>query len=225
MNGKTIQAAFAAVAVIGCSFCAGRIYQMNLTWNRSMDAAETQKPLANVFSDVLIAARNSELPAEDLRAIAQNIRSTSDAADRQHWSTFYMARKIRNDNDNVLPMSFEDRLKRDELASVVRNSMAGRNDQKSASDGLSQVAAALEEAARDPSPDYVVKINGTPKYDRRVSDMEVGETGWTVPWALHPVEKKLQPSHTIHMSPHGTAQMRVVKTADGYEVFVPDDYR
>lgn len=54
--------------------------------------------------------------------------------------------------------------------------------------------------------------------------MQIGASGWTVPWAMWCDRKRrlwLHPSYTIYREPGGTVQMLVVRTPDGYEVEVP----
>lgn len=60
---------------------------------------------------------------------------------------------------------------------------------------------------------------------REIQDMEVGETGYAVHWALQMDEDGrawLWDSHNIHKEPCGTASMRVSRTNQGYHVKITD---
>jgi len=65
-------------------------------------------------------------------------------------------------------------------------------------------------------------------FERTIADLRVGESGWTVPWAMdHDEERRcwLNPRHTISQEPGGTVQMQVARREDGYHVWLAPDYR
>ncbi|WP_280319958.1 hypothetical protein [Nocardia wallacei] len=61
-----------------------------------------------------------------------------------------------------------------------------------------------------------------------IGDMEVGDAGWAVPWALFVDGEDrlwLKPVHTLEPEPWGTATMRVECQEDGLHVSVADGER
>ena len=61
-------------------------------------------------------------------------------------------------------------------------------------------------------------------YRKRISDMKVGENGYTVPWAYDPGTKELNDVFSIHKYKGGTVEMKVEKTKSGFIVDVQGDY-
>jgi hypothetical protein len=61
---------------------------------------------------------------------------------------------------------------------------------------------------------------------RSIADMRVDETAYTVPWAMLRTKSDglcLRPSFPVQDAPRGTAQMRVMRTVDGFHVWWNDD--
>lgn len=66
--------------------------------------------------------------------------------------------------------------------------------------------------------------------EKEIADMQVGDTGWAVPWAMCVDEDRqcwLNGKYTIHEAPGGTVMMYIAHTALGYEVDLGkcNDYR
>ena len=58
-------------------------------------------------------------------------------------------------------------------------------------------------------------------------DMQIGDTGYTVPWAMSVDRDRkcwLRASYTIDTQPGGTVQMRVTRREDGYHVWLVDGH-
>lgn len=54
-----------------------------------------------------------------------------------------------------------------------------------------------------------------------IGGMRIGQTGWTVPWAMWADKSRscwLHPEYPIREAPFGTANMPVKRDADGYHV-------
>lgn len=63
--------------------------------------------------------------------------------------------------------------------------------------------------------------------ETHLRDMQVGDTGFTVPWAMSVDRDRkcwLRASYPIDPQPGGTVQMRVTRTQDGYHAWLVDDY-
>lgn len=59
------------------------------------------------------------------------------------------------------------------------------------------------------------------RYEPTIAEMSIGESGYTVPWAMWPdMDGRLwiAGAYTLHDNPHGTAAMKVTRHKDGYEV-------
>jgi hypothetical protein len=57
--------------------------------------------------------------------------------------------------------------------------------------------------------------------DHSIASMDIGESGWTVPWAMHHDAHRdlwLNGSYTIHDRPGGTAQMLIRRDDRGWHV-------
>ena len=69
-------------------------------------------------------------------------------------------------------------------------------------------------------------IIGKPKFLRRIKDMEVGERGFIVPWALQfdcDGFAYLELAHSISCTPRGTISLeikRIGKEKNGYDIFL-----
>jgi hypothetical protein len=58
-------------------------------------------------------------------------------------------------------------------------------------------------------------------YERQIIGMEVGDEGYTVPWAMWADSEGklwLNLEYSVHKAPHGTVQMLVRKLRFGFEV-------
>lgn len=66
-------------------------------------------------------------------------------------------------------------------------------------------------------------------FESELKDMKIGESGWTVSWALEADEKNrpyLRLFHTYMNSPHGTAQMLVQRLDKNYwQVQLPSGHK
>lgn len=57
--------------------------------------------------------------------------------------------------------------------------------------------------------------------DHSIASMEVGDAGWTVPWAMFTDEERrlwLNGKYTLHHRPGGTVQMKVRRDRTGWHV-------
>lgn len=62
---------------------------------------------------------------------------------------------------------------------------------------------------------------GMADVDHSIASMDVGDSGWTVPWAMyHDRERKLwlNGAYTIHRQPGGTVQMHISRDDSGWHV-------
>lgn len=63
--------------------------------------------------------------------------------------------------------------------------------------------------------------DGLASADHSIASMDVGASGWTVPWAMYHDKSRclwLNGSYTIHAHPGGTVQMWVRRDDDGWHV-------
>lgn len=63
--------------------------------------------------------------------------------------------------------------------------------------------------------------HGKASTDRSIATMDVGEKGWTVPWAMYHDKKRqlwLNGSYTVHTRPWGTVKMLVRRDDAGWHV-------
>ena len=67
-------------------------------------------------------------------------------------------------------------------------------------------------------------IHGEIEYDSRLSDMEIGQSGYVTPWSFIPAQRILK-NTTYYEQPHGTVSMKVKRTETGFEVWIPAGYR
>lgn len=72
-----------------------------------------------------------------------------------------------------------------------------------------------------------VKVINTPYVvvSKKLSQMNYGEKGYTVPWAYDPRTNELDLDFPVVEEKHGTCEMEVEKTESGYyEVYPPLTY-
>ena len=65
-----------------------------------------------------------------------------------------------------------------------------------------------------------IKAKGI-KFNKAIADMQIGEKGYTVPWAYDPITNELDINYDVDPSPLGTCEMKVTRTIDGYDVELP----
>jgi len=66
------------------------------------------------------------------------------------------------------------------------------------------------------------------KRERKIEDMEDGETGFAVPWAVCMLEDGdvfINSKYTIHSRPGGTVVLPITRSGDDYEVNLNIDYK
>ena len=64
-----------------------------------------------------------------------------------------------------------------------------------------------------------------PHVRRLIKDMAIGESGYTVPWAMQvdtTRRGRLNPDYPVDPHPWGTLQMRIMRKVDGWSVVIPD---
>ena len=60
-----------------------------------------------------------------------------------------------------------------------------------------------------------MKIEGTPKFERRIGKMEIGDTGFIVPWAFDPKTETLRLDYTVHEERCGTVDLPIERIGAG----------
>lgn len=70
-----------------------------------------------------------------------------------------------------------------------------------------------------------VVVHGTPQYERRIKDMEVGEVGWITPWTVkNPETGELWMDWEVIPEKSAPASTKIERTESGYEVTLQEDY-